>query len=102
MGSLLRSPTARLLRAQALPSAGQGACAVVRTAARGCAFAPIGDNSKRQVPTLKLAVHGRLLRALDAGERSAQPDRDVLGAIVLLLLVGEGSVVQVIRRLIGG
>jgi hypothetical protein len=26
----------------------------------------------------------------------------VLGAIVLLLLVGEGSVVQVLRRLIGG
>ncbi len=51
----------------------------------------------------KLAVHEtacaeRWKQAMDGLSRIEL----VLGAIVLLLLVGEGSVVQVLRRLIGG
>jgi len=51
----------------------------------------------------KLAVHEAVCaeRWKQASDRLSRIEM-VLGAIVLLLLVGEGSVVQVIRRLIGG
>ena len=51
----------------------------------------------------KLAVHEAVCaeRWKQAADRLSRIEL-VLGAIVLLLLVGEGSVVQVLRRLIGG
>jgi hypothetical protein len=51
----------------------------------------------------KLAVHEAVCaeRWKQAADRLSRIEM-VLGAIVLLLLVGEGSVVQVLRRLIGG
>ena len=51
----------------------------------------------------KLAVHEAVCaeRWKQANERLARIEV-VLAAIVLLLLVGEGSVVAVLRRLIGG
>ena len=51
----------------------------------------------------KLAVHEAVCaeRWKQTNERLSRIEM-VLGAIVLLLLVGEGSVVQVLRRLIGG
>ena len=103
MGSCIRSPTAGLLRAQAPPSSGQGVCAAVRSAARGCAFTLIGGGSKRSLCEQKLAVHEAVCaecwkQAIDRRSRLEM----VLGAVVLLLLVREGSVVQVMRRLMGG
>jgi hypothetical protein len=52
---------------------------------------------------LKLAVHEAVCaeRWKQANERLARIEM-VLGAIVLLLLVGEGSVAQVLRRMLGG
>jgi hypothetical protein len=51
----------------------------------------------------KLAVHEAVCaeRWKQAADRLSRIEM-VLGAIVLLLLVGEGSVVQVLRRMLGG
>ena len=75
----------------------------MRTAARGCAFALFGGACKRFLSVQKRAVHEAVCAECwkQASDRLSRIEM-VLGAIVLLLLVGEGSVVQVIRRLIGG
>lgn len=51
----------------------------------------------------RLAVHEAICaeRWKQANDRLSRIEM-VLGAIVLLLLIGEGSVVQVLRRLLGG
>ena len=64
---------------------------------------PEGSDMSEDETAAKLAVHEAVCaeRWKQASDRLSRIEM-VLGAIVLLLLVGEGSVVQVIRRLIGG